>query len=90
MAQNALDAYKSLIPDNLGSIEFWYFNHGATAYGGYFPSSGTTYRAYFNWRRGDSTPAFGSDATGSIAWDGLNNTLSVTISPSAKPEDYST
>ena len=89
VAQNALDAYQSLIPADRSNIETWYFAHTEAIWNVYFTENSGNVPAYFNWKRGDTSPAFASDAASSVLWDGNNNTLDVDFSASASPEDFS-
>ena len=89
VAQNALDAYRSLIPADRSNIETWYFAHTEAIWNVYFTENSGNVPAYFNWRRGDTSPAFASDAASSVLWDGNNNTLDVDFAADATPEDFS-
>ena len=91
VAEDALKAYKSLIPADKKSIETWYFAHNPTIWAAYFGTTSPA-PAYFKWTRGANTPAFASDAATSTQWieDTTNNdTLAVTFSVSSTPEDFS-
>lgn len=88
VAENALMAYQSLVPANRVDIETWYFAHNATIYSAYFGSAASV-GAYFKWTKGAASPAFASDATSSTAWDGTGETLNVSFSAEATPEDFS-
>lgn len=93
-ARRCMLAYTILIPNDPAKIEIWYWAHGLGVYGAYYERAAgiNNIQVWFKWvpTSGTTYPAFASDATGSIRWDGTLGTLDVFFPHDAKPEDFKT